>query len=106
MTAVIRAKEYKQDKGIETRRYVKVMGRLGNPKIRANIAELHYKDTGHKMSDPHMFHFYVGFPIETYGFEGAFDEAHAYIESQDFIHTKQFEWKITGVESCAPAPTK
>jgi hypothetical protein len=105
MTAVIRAKhyeqsvkDYKKSKGIDTRRYVKVMGRLTDPKRRQRIADIHLKDTGRKMSDPHQFHFYVGFPIEAYGFEGAFDEAHAYIESQEAIHFKDFEWKITGGE--------
>ena len=79
-------------------RYVKVMGRLTDPKRRQRIADIHLKDTGRKMSDPHQFHFYVGFPIEAYGFEGAFDEAYAYIESQEAIHLKDFEWKITGGE--------
>jgi hypothetical protein len=74
------------------------MGRLTDPKRRQRIADIHLKDTGRKMSDPHQFHFYVGFPIEAYGFEGAFDEAHAYIESQEAIHFKDFEWKITGGE--------
>ena len=93
MTAVIRAKNFRKPQ-----RYVKVMGRLGSHKKRENIARIHERDTGHKMSDPHQFHFYVGFPIESYGFEGAFEEAQAYIESQECIHLKAFEWKISGGE--------
>lgn len=93
MAEVIRAKNFNQPQ-----RYVKVMGRLSDPKRRERIAKTHERDTGHKMSDPHQFHFYVGFPIESFGFEGAFNEAYDYIESQECIHLSDFEWKITGGE--------
>ena len=101
MTAVFRMKKH-VDGGTylerKPQRYVKVMGRLSDPKARKRIAEIHLKDTGHKMEDPHAFQFYVGYPIESFGFEGAFEEAYAYIESQEAVHRKTFEWKITGGE--------
>lgn len=93
MSEVIRAKNFRKPK-----RYVKVMGRLSDPKRRQRIAEIHFKDTGHRMEDPDAFNFYVGFPIEYYGFEGAFKEAESYIEGQFAQFLNEFEWKISGGE--------
>lgn len=93
MTAVIRAKNFRKPQ-----QWVKVMGRLSDPKARERIADIHFKDTGHKMSDPHQFNFYMGFAVESYGFKGAFEEAEAYIAEEQAKYLDQFEWKISGGE--------
>ena len=93
MTAVIRAKNFRK-----TQRYVKVMGRLADPKRRKQIAKEFERRHGKPMQEPDAFQFYVGFPIEHYGFEGAFEACDSYIESQEAIHRKAFEWKIAGGE--------
>ena len=103
MTAVIRAKHYEQsvkdyEKARKPKQWVKVMGRLSDPKRRQRIADIHLKDTGHKMEDPDAFNFYMGFAVESYGFKGAFEEAEAYIAGEQAKYLEQFEWKISGGE--------
>ena len=97
MAEVFRMKNHAQE-AQKPKQWVRVMGRLSDPKKRERIAKIHERDTGHKMSDPHMFHFYMGFAVESYGFAGAFKKAEEYIESQECIYHKDFEWKITGEE--------
>lgn len=101
MTAVFRMKKH-VDGGTYLKRkpeqWVKVMIRLSDPKARERTADFHLKDTGHKMSDPHQFNFYMGFSVEAYGFKGAFEEAEAYIAEEQLKYLDQFEWKISGGE--------
>jgi hypothetical protein len=78
--------------------WVKVMGRLSDPKARKRKADMHLKDTGHKLSDPDQFNFYMGFSVQSYGFKGAFEEAEAYIAEEQIKYLDQLEWKITGGE--------
>ena len=95
MTAVVRAKDLIKAKRKQS---VVVMGRPTDPKTRQRLADLHLKDTGHKMSDPHRFNLYMAYPIDHFGFGGAFKEAEQYIELQKELYLNAFEWKITGEE--------
>jgi hypothetical protein len=90
MTAVIRAKKLER----KPQRYVKVMGRLTDPKRRAKaVLENHGPD-----ADPDYWNYYTGYPIEYYGFTGAFEAAEQFIADEVFKFGDTFEWKITGGE--------
>jgi hypothetical protein len=90
MTAVIRAKKLER----KPQRYVKVMGRLTDPKRRAKaVLENHGPD-----ADPDYWNYYTGYPIEYYGFTGAFEAAERFIAGEVFKFGDTFEWKITGGE--------
>jgi len=75
------------------KQYVKVMGRLADPKRRKKDAEaMGYGE------DPDYWNFYTGYPTDFYGFSGAFEAAEKYIEQEVFKFGDTFEWKISGGE--------
>ena len=90
---VIRAKDRKAP-----RQWIKVMGRLTDPKRRAKIAKAWEKAHGRPMSDPDAYNMYVSYPIDHYGIVGAFDAAREYIAQEVETHRDTFEWKLDGGE--------
>jgi hypothetical protein len=78
------------------RDWIKVMGRLSDPKRRAKIAKAWEKAHGRPMSDPDAFNMYVSFPIDHYGIVGAFEAAREYIAQEVETHRDTFEWKLDG----------
>ena len=75
------------------KQYVKVMGRLADPKRRKKAAE----ERGYG-EDPDYWNVYTGYPTDFYGFSGAFEAAEKYIEQEVFKFGDTFEWKISGGE--------
>ena len=80
------------------KQWIKVMGRLSDPKRRAQIAKNFQRDHGKPMSDPDGFNMYVAFPTDHYGFKGAFAAAKEYIANEKSVHLDAFEWRIDGGE--------
>lgn len=101
MTAVFRMKNH-VDGGAKLERkpqqWVKVMGRLSDPKARQRVADNHLKVTGDLMRDPHEFRYYMGFSVDRIGFLSAFEKAEAYIADEVLTYGDTFEWKISGGE--------
>ena len=91
-TPIFRAKNHKAP-----RQWVKVMGRLADPKARARIARQLEKD-GFPMEEADQFNYYTGFAVDAYGFTGAFEKAEAYIADEMLTYGNTFEWKISGGE--------
>ena len=86
-----RAKNYKAP-----RQWVKVMGRIADPKRRARMAKLFEKDHGFPMEEPDAYGMYVSFPVDYFGFVGAFEAAKEYIAQEKELHRDTFEWRLDG----------
>ena len=87
----IRAKHIKAP-----RQWIQVMGRLSDPKRRAQVAKQFEKDHGHPMSNPDGYGMFVSYPVDKFGFIGAFEAAKEYIANEKEIHRDVFEWRLDG----------
>ena len=82
----------------QKQQYVKVMYRFTDPKRRQEIAREFERRHGKPMSDPDAFNMTVAFPIDHFGFKGAFEEAKQYIANEKSVHFNAYEWRIDGGE--------